>query len=74
MRAYMDEWPLATKAEQASMQSQPNNGEITIVIPDWVQIQLVCIVLRRLKGCTNHLRDRRDLKADALIGFLKHET
>ena len=56
------------------MQSQPNNGEITIVIPDWVQIQLVGIVLRRLKGCTNHLRDRRDLKAYALIGFLKHET
>ena len=72
MRAYRDERPLATKAEQASMPNQPNNGEITIVIPDWVQIQLCVRRLRRLKGCTNHLRDRRDLKADALIEFLKH--
>ena len=39
----MDEWPLASKAKQAVMTSQPNNGEITIVVPDWVQIQLVCI-------------------------------
>ena len=40
----MDEWPLASKAKQAGITSQPNNGEITIVVPDWVQSQLVCII------------------------------
>ena len=44
IRAYMDEWPLASKAKQAGITSQPNNGEITIVVPDWVQSQLVCII------------------------------
>ncbi len=38
IRAYMNEWSSASKAEQVSMPSQPSNGEITIVIPNWVKI------------------------------------
>jgi hypothetical protein len=40
----MDEGSLEIKAEQASTTDQPNNGEITTVIPDYIHIQLVCNV------------------------------
>ncbi len=52
---------------------QPSSGEITIVISDWAKISACMHRLWGQDGCTNHLGDRRDLKADALIGSLRHE-
>ena len=63
----------ATKLKQASIASQPNNGEITIVIPDWNRFSAYVLRLWGQRGYTNSLGYRRDLKADALIGYLQHK-